>query len=54
MKNWMQNWKTGVGRHLIIPILSIAMVGSVVTYDFVKAMPAKAAPLAAAYHDAAR
>jgi serine protease Do len=47
MKNWMQNWKTGVGRHLIIPILSIAMVGSVVTYDFVKAMPAKAAPLAA-------
>lgn len=46
MKSWMQNWKTGVGRHLIIPILTIAMVGSVVTYDFVKAMPAKAAAMA--------
>jgi serine protease Do len=45
MKSWMQNWKTGVGRHLIIPILAIAMVGSV-TYDFVKAMPAKAAAMA--------
>ena len=47
MKSWMQNWKTGVGRQLIIPILTIAMVGSVVTYDFVKAMPAKAAAMAA-------
>jgi serine protease Do len=47
MKSWMQNWKTGVGRHLIIPILTIAMVGSVVTYDFVKAVPAKAAAMAA-------
>ena len=47
MKSWMQNWKTGVGRHLIIPILTIAMVGSFVTYDFVKAMPAKAAAMAA-------
>jgi serine protease Do len=46
MKSWMQNWKKGVGRHLIIPILTIAMVGSVVTYDFVKAMPAKAAAMA--------
>jgi serine protease Do len=46
MKSWMQNWKTGIGRHLIIPILTIAMVGSVVTYDFVKAMPAKAAAMA--------
>jgi serine protease Do len=47
MQSWMQNWKTGVGRQLIIPILTIAMVGSVVTYDFVKAMPAKAAAMAA-------
>jgi serine protease Do len=46
MKSWMQNWKTGIGRHLIIPILSIGMVGSFVTYDFVKAMPAKAAAMA--------
>jgi serine protease Do len=47
MKSWMQNWKTGVGRHLIIPILTIAIVGSFVTYDFVKATPAKAAAMAA-------
>src|SRR6476469_6814631 len=46
MKSWMQSWKTGVGRHLIIPILTIAMVGSVVTYDIVKAVPAKAAAMA--------
>src|SRR4029077_1541956 len=46
MKSWLQDWKTGVGRHLIIPILTIAMVGSFVTYDFVKAMPAKAAAMA--------
>jgi S1-C subfamily serine protease len=47
MKSWMQNWKTGVGRHFIIPILTMAMVGSVVTYDFMKAVPAKAAAMAA-------
>src|SRR6266436_4283464 len=47
MKSRMQNWKTGVGRHLIIPILTIAMVGSFVTYDFMKATPAKAATMAA-------
>jgi serine protease Do len=47
MKSWMQNWKTGVGRNLIIPMLTVAMVGSVVTYDIVKAMPAKAAAMAA-------
>jgi serine protease Do len=47
MKSWMQNWKTGAGRHFIIPILTIAMVGSVITYDFVKAVPAKAAAMAA-------
>jgi serine protease Do len=43
MKSWMQDWKKGIGRHLIIPILTIAMVGSFVAYDVVKAMPAKAA-----------
>jgi serine protease Do len=43
MKSWIQNWKTRMGRHLIIPILSIAMVGSFVTYDFMTATPAKAA-----------
>ena len=47
MKRWIQSWKTGVGRHFIIPILTIVMVGSVVTYDFMKAMPAKAAAMAA-------
>src|SRR5579862_6198057 len=48
MKSWMQNWKKGIGRHLIIPILTIAMVGSFVAYDVVKAMPAKAASAMAA------
>jgi serine protease Do len=39
----MKSWKARFGRHLIVPFLTIAMVGSFVTYDFVKAMPAKAA-----------
>jgi serine protease Do len=43
MKSWIQKCRTVIGRHLVVPILSIAMVGSIVTYDFVKAMPAKAA-----------
>ena len=43
MKSWMQNWKKIIGRNLIVPILTIGLVGSFVTYDFVKAMPAKAA-----------
>ncbi len=47
MKSWMQNWKTIVSSRLVIPILAMAMVGSFVTYDFVKAMPAKAATMAA-------
>src|ERR1700675_1272885 len=47
MKSWIQIWKTGVGLRLIIPILTIAMVGSFVAYDFMKAMPAKAAAMAA-------
>ena len=47
MKSWMQNWKTGISRRLIVPVLAIMMVGSFVTYDFVKAMPAKAAAMAA-------
>src|SRR5436309_15300118 len=47
MKSWMQNWKKVVSSRLAIPILAIAMVGPLVTYDFVKAMPAKAAAMAA-------
>src|SRR6266849_6601652 len=43
MKSGIQNWKTTMGRHLVVPILAVAMVGSVVTYDLVKAMPARAA-----------
>jgi serine protease Do len=39
----MKNWKTILSRRLIVPFLTIALVGSFVTYDFVKAMPAKAA-----------
>ena len=39
----MKNWKAIFGRHLIVPFLTIAMVGSFVTYDFMKAVPAKAA-----------
>ena len=35
--------KSKLGLRLIVPVLTIAMVGSFVTYDFVKAMPAKAA-----------
>jgi serine protease Do len=43
MKNWIANLKAKLGRRLILPIVAIAMVGSFVTYDFVKAMPARAA-----------
>jgi serine protease Do len=39
----MKGLKAVFGRHLIVPFLAIAMVGSFVTYDFVKAIPAKAA-----------
>ena len=46
MKSWTQDWRKGAGRRLIIPILAIAMVGSFVAYDFVRAMPAKAAAMA--------
>ncbi len=46
MKSWIQNWKTIIGRHLIIPILTVATVGAFVTYDFVKAAPVKAAAMA--------
>ena len=46
MKSWMQHLKTIIGRRLIVPILTIGLVGSFVTYDFVKAMPAKAAAMA--------
>ncbi len=54
MRSWIANLKSKLGRHLAVPILTIAMVGSFVTYDFVKAMPAKAAmagPTATALDD---
>jgi len=43
MKNWIANFKDKLGRRLIVPVVAIAIVGSFVGYDFVKAMPAKAA-----------
>ena len=43
MKSWIANLKNKLGLRLIVPVLTIAMVGSFVTYDFVKAMPARAA-----------
>src|SRR4029077_19177314 len=43
MRREMKGLKAVFGRHLIVPFLAIAMVGSFVTYDFVKAIPAKAA-----------
>jgi serine protease Do len=43
MKSWIANLKGKLGHHLIVPIMAIAMVGSFVAYDFVKAIPAKAA-----------
>jgi serine protease Do len=42
--SWIANLKGKLTRRLIMPILAIGMVGSFVAYDFVKAMPAKAAP----------
>jgi serine protease Do len=42
--SWIANLKGELTRRLIMPILAIGLVGSFVTYDFVKAMPAKAAP----------
>ncbi|MGH9550410.1 MAG: Do family serine endopeptidase [Terriglobales bacterium] len=54
MKSWIANFKSKLGLSLIVPILTIAMVGSFVTYDFVKAMPARAAmpgPTATALDD---
>jgi hypothetical protein len=50
MKSWIANLRGKLGRHLIAPVIAIAMVGSIVTYDVMKATPAKAA---AANHDAA-
>ena len=41
--SWIANLKGKLTRRLIMPILAIGMVGSFVTYDFVKAMPARAA-----------
>src|SRR5216683_1106246 len=39
----MKNWKAILGRHLMIPMLTLAMLGSFVTWEFAKAVPAKAA-----------
>src|SRR5579862_5178000 len=46
MSSWTARLKAKLGRHLIAPFLAILMVGSFVTYDFVKAMPARAAAMA--------
>src|SRR6185436_13527138 len=43
MKSWIANLKNKLGLRLIVPLLTVTMVGSFVTYDFVKAMPARAA-----------
>src|SRR6478752_407116 len=43
MRSWIANLKNKLGLRLVVPVLTIAMVGSFVTYDFVKAMPARAA-----------
>jgi serine protease Do len=43
MKSWIAGLKGKLSRHLIVPLMAIAMVGSFVTYDFVKAVPARAA-----------
>ena len=54
MKSWIANFRSKLRLGLIVPVLTIAMVGSFVTYDFVKAMPAKAAmagPTATALDD---
>ncbi len=54
MKSWIANLKNKLGLHLIVPILTLAIVGSFVTYDFVKAIPARAAmagPTATALDD---
>jgi hypothetical protein len=39
----MKNWKAILSRHLIIPMLTLAMLGSFVTWEFAKAVPANAA-----------
>ncbi len=44
----MKNWKVILGRHLMIPMLTLAMLGSFVTWEFAKAVPAKAAAVISA------
>src|ERR1700681_199585 len=39
----MKNWKAILSRHLMVPMLTIALLGSFVTWEFAKAVPAKAA-----------
>src|SRR6266849_2517938 len=43
MKSWIANLKGKLSHHLIVPVMAIAMVGSLVTYDVMKATPARAA-----------
>ena len=43
MNSWIARIKSKLSRRLIGPVATVAIVGSFVTYDFVKALPAKAA-----------
>ena len=43
MNSWIANFKSKLSRHLMVPLMAIAVVGSIVTYDIMKATPARAA-----------
>ena len=43
MKSWIANFNSKLSRHLMVPLMAIALVGSIVTYDVMKATPARAA-----------
>jgi serine protease Do len=43
MKSWIANFNSKLSRHLVAPLMAIALVGSIVTYDVMKATPARAA-----------
>ena len=43
MKSWIANFNSKLSRHLVVPLMAIALVGSIVTYDVMKATPARAA-----------
>ena len=42
MKNSMENLKTLLQRRLLIPVIALAMIVGVGTYEFAKPMPARA------------